>query len=67
MVSCFSGTLIGLDIIIRFSDITLFALGIPNMLGLLLLSNQVAHSLEKYWQTQVNSSIEAPSTPNLPI
>lgn len=47
----FSGTVIGLDTIIRFSDIMVFALGIPNMLGLLLLSNQVAHSLDKYWQT----------------
>ncbi|MEA5464798.1 alanine/glycine:cation symporter family protein [Leptothoe sp. PORK10 BA2] len=50
ILSCFGGTLISLDTVIRFSDIMLFALGIPNMLGLLLLSNQVAHSLDHYWQ-----------------
>lgn len=52
ILGCFSGTIIGLDTVIRFSDIMVFALGIPNMLGLLLLSNQVAHSLDKYWQTK---------------
>ncbi|MEM9980164.1 MAG: alanine/glycine:cation symporter family protein, partial [Cyanobacteria bacterium P01_D01_bin.2] len=51
ILGCFGGTIIGLDTVIRFSDIMIFALGIPNMLGLLLLSNQVAHSLDKYWQT----------------
>ena len=51
ILSCFGGTIIGLDTIIRFSDIMVFALGIPNMLGLLLLSNHVSHSLDKYWQT----------------
>ncbi|MEM9266748.1 MAG: alanine/glycine:cation symporter family protein, partial [Cyanobacteria bacterium P01_F01_bin.13] len=48
----FGGTVIGLDTVIRFSDIMVFALGIPNMLGLLLLSNQVADSLNKYWQVE---------------
>ena len=52
IVGCFSGTIISLDTVIRFSDIMVFALGIPNMLGLLLLSNQVAHSLDKYWKTK---------------
>ncbi|MEM7797181.1 MAG: alanine/glycine:cation symporter family protein [Cyanobacteria bacterium P01_C01_bin.118] len=51
IISCFGGTIMGLGTIIRFSDIMVFALGIPNMLGLLLLSNQVAHSLDKYWKT----------------
>ena len=50
ILSCFAGTAVGLDTVIRFSDIMVFALGIPNMLGLLLLSNQVAHSLDKYWR-----------------
>ncbi|MGD1953309.1 MAG: alanine:cation symporter family protein, partial [Leptolyngbyaceae cyanobacterium] len=50
IVCSFAGTVVGLDTVIRFSDIMVFALGIPNMLGLLLLSNQVARSLDKYWQ-----------------
>ncbi|NEP62871.1 MAG: alanine:cation symporter family protein, partial [Symploca sp. SIO2G7] len=52
ILGCFGGTVIGLDTVIRFSDVMVFALGIPNMLGLLLLSNQVAASLDKYWQTK---------------
>ncbi|MEM9807986.1 MAG: amino acid carrier protein [Cyanobacteria bacterium P01_D01_bin.56] len=64
ILSCFSGTIIHLDTVIRFSDVMVFALGIPNMLGLLLLSNQVAYSLEKYWQTQVKSSVQSTSEPN---
>ncbi|MEM8611931.1 MAG: alanine/glycine:cation symporter family protein [Cyanobacteria bacterium P01_H01_bin.105] len=59
ILGSFAGTIIGLDTVIRFSDITVFALGIPNMLGLLLLSNQVAQNLEKYWQTE-----QKPAQPN---
>lgn len=48
----FTGTIISLDTIVRFSDTMTFTLGIPNMIGLLLLSSQVARSLDDYWQTQ---------------
>ena len=58
ILGCFGGTIVGLDTVIRFSDIMVFALGIPNMLGLLLLSNQVAHSLEKYWRTTQQPNLE---------
>ncbi len=57
IVASFGGTVIGLDTVIRFSDIMVFALGIPNMLGLLLLSNQVAYSLAKYWQVDHSPAI----------
>ncbi|NEQ52198.1 MAG: alanine:cation symporter family protein [Leptolyngbya sp. SIO3F4] len=59
VLGCFGGTIISLDTIIRFSDIMVFALGIPNMLGLLLLSNQVAHQLDKYWQTTQSTTVQA--------
>ncbi|NEZ66113.1 alanine:cation symporter family protein [Leptolyngbyaceae cyanobacterium CCMR0082] len=60
ILGSFCGTIIGLDTVIRFSDIMVFALGIPNMLGLLLLSNQVARSLDKYWHTE--HSFQSPPT-----
>lgn len=52
ILGSFGGTIISLDTVIRFSDIMIFALGIPNMIGLLLLSNQVAQSLNTYWQAE---------------
>ncbi|ESA34012.1 amino acid carrier protein [Leptolyngbya sp. Heron Island J] len=62
ILGSFGGTVIGLETVIRFSDIMVFALGIPNMLGLLLLSNQVARSLEKYWQVKPQPvSLQSPS------
>ncbi|MGD1855749.1 MAG: alanine/glycine:cation symporter family protein [Leptolyngbyaceae cyanobacterium] len=63
ILGCFGGTIIGLETVIRFSDVMLFALGIPNMLGLLLLSNQVAHSLDAYWQTKQTLAIQTDSAP----
>lgn len=62
ILGSFGGTVIALDTVIRFSDIMVFALGIPNMLGLLLLSNQVARSLEKYWQTEYPSNSPLPTS-----
>ena len=56
VLGSFAGTIISLDTVIRFSDIMVFALGIPNMIGLLLLSNQVAHSLTTYWHTAQTSA-----------
>ncbi|MBT9311410.1 alanine/glycine:cation symporter family protein [Leptothoe kymatousa] len=67
ILSCFGGTVIHLDTVIRFSDVMVFTLAIPNMLGLLLLSNQVAHSLEKYWQPPVKSAVQSTSATNPPI
>ena len=62
ILGSFGGTAIGLETVIRFSDIMVFALGIPNMLGLLLLSNQVAYSLKKYWQAKPQPiSLHSPS------
>ncbi|MEM6253032.1 MAG: amino acid carrier protein [Cyanobacteria bacterium P01_D01_bin.156] len=67
ITGCFAGTAISLNTVIRFSDILVFALGIPNMLGLLLLSNQVARNLEKYWKTQVNPASTPTAISNPPI
>jgi AGCS family alanine or glycine:cation symporter len=36
--------------VLAFSDMMLFAIALPNLLGCLLLSNQVAQALQDYWQ-----------------
>lgn len=36
--------------VLAFSDLMLFAIALPNLLGCLLLSNQVARDLGNYWQ-----------------
>jgi AGCS family alanine or glycine:cation symporter len=36
--------------VLAFSDMMLFAIALPNLLGCLLLSNQVAADLRTYWQ-----------------
>ncbi|MGF1523477.1 MAG: alanine/glycine:cation symporter family protein [Leptolyngbyaceae cyanobacterium] len=36
--------------VLAFSDMMLFAIALPNLLGCLILSNQVAESLQAYWQ-----------------
>ena len=67
ILGSFAGTVVGLDTVIRFSDIMVFALGIPNMLGLLLLSNQVAHSLDKYWQPDYGLIVWNPTESGNPM
>lgn len=51
IASTFGGTVIGLSTVVRFSDIALFAMGVPNMLGLLMLSTSVVQSLRAYLGT----------------
>ena len=45
----FLGAVIDLGAIVDFSDMMLLAMAVPNILGCLLLSNQVAKMLENYW------------------
>jgi AGCS family alanine or glycine:cation symporter len=46
----FVGTVTQPSAVLAFSDMMLFAIAIPNLLGCMLLSNQVAAALQDYWQ-----------------
>jgi AGCS family alanine or glycine:cation symporter len=46
----FLGSVTQPSAVLTFSDLMLFAIAVPNMLGCLLLSNQVARDLADYWQ-----------------
>lgn len=48
--STFVGTITQPSAVLAFSDMMLFAIAIPNLLGCMLLSNQVAAALKDYWQ-----------------
>ncbi len=50
VVATFVGTVTQPSAVLAFSDMMLFAIAIPNLLGCLLLSNQVAATLKNYWQ-----------------
>ena len=50
VAATFVGTITQPSAVLAFSDMMLFAIAIPNLLGCLLLSNQVAASLRDYWQ-----------------
>ncbi|MEM6835221.1 MAG: alanine/glycine:cation symporter family protein [Cyanobacteria bacterium P01_C01_bin.120] len=50
VAATFVGSITQPSAVLAFSDLMLFAIAIPNLLGCLLLSNQVAASLEDYWQ-----------------
>jgi len=50
VASTFVGTVTQPSAVLAFSDMMLFALAIPNLLGCMLLSNQVAVALKDYWQ-----------------
>jgi len=50
VASTFVGTVTQPSAVLAFSDMMLFAIAIPNLLGCMLLSNQVAAALKDYWQ-----------------
>ena len=50
IVCVFLGTVMNLGAVLAFSDMMLFVMSFPSMLGGLLLSGQVADSLEDYWR-----------------
>ena len=49
VASTFVGTVTQPSAVLAFSDMMLFAIAIPNLLGCMLLSNQVAAALKDYW------------------
>ena len=49
VVCVFLGTVLDLGAVLAFSDMMLFVMSFPSMLGGLLLSGQVGDSLEDYW------------------
>ncbi|MBF2035805.1 MAG: alanine:cation symporter family protein [Leptolyngbyaceae cyanobacterium T60_A2020_046] len=53
-VAYVGGTFVGAvtqpSAVLAFSDMMLFAIALPNLLGCMLLSNQVAAALRDYWQ-----------------
>ncbi len=50
LICIFIGSIVNLGAVVNFSDMMLLTLAIPNLLGCLLLSRQVSHELQKYWQ-----------------
>ncbi len=50
VAATFVGTVTQPSAVLAFSDMMLFAIAIPNLLGCMLLSNQVAAALKDYWQ-----------------
>ena len=49
LIFTFLGSVISVGNILDFSDLMIFGMMIPNMLGLFLLSNKVRHDLDSYW------------------
>ncbi|VEP16363.1 Sodium/alanine symporter AgcS [Hyella patelloides LEGE 07179] len=54
LVCGFIGTVINLDLVLEFSDISLLAMSLPNLLGCFLLSGVIARELNSY-MTRLNS------------
>jgi len=55
----FVGSVTQPSAVLAFSDMMLFAIAIPNLFGCLVLSNQVARSLEDYWQRLTSGQMPA--------
>ncbi len=57
------GAVIKLDLVIEFSDMMLLMMALPNIVGCILLSNQVAKDLKNYWlQMSLKNSLETEIT-----
>ena len=50
LVFTFMGSVISVGNVLNFSDLMIFGMMIPNMLGLFLLSNKVKRDLDVYWK-----------------
>lgn len=59
VAATFIGSVTQPNAVLAFSDIMLFAIAIPNLLGCLLLSNQVAQALQDYWQRLTSGKMRA--------
>ena len=57
VASTFVGTVTQPSAVLAFSDMMLFAIAIPNLLGCMLLSNQVAAALKDYWQRLIGGQM----------
>lgn len=51
--------------VLAFSDLMMFAIAIPNLIGCAVLSNQVARDLQDYWQRLVSGQMSAPTLKTL--
>ena len=50
LMSIFIGSVVNLGAVVDFSDMMLLATAIPNLLGCILLSDNVTQDLHRYWQ-----------------
>lgn len=56
----FVGSVTRPSAVLAFSDLMMFAIAIPNLIGCVVLSNQVARDLQTYWQRLVSGQMSAP-------
>lgn len=62
----FLGVVSSLGAILIFSDMMMFAMAFPSVLGGLLLSNTVAQETQSYWQRSGQASMKSASAPSTP-
>ncbi len=52
LVCIFIGSVVNLGAVVDFSDMMLLAMAVPNLIGCLILSEQIAKDLQNYWVTK---------------
>lgn len=62
----FVGVVTNLKSVLAFSDMMMFAMAFPNVLGGLLLSRSIAQDLRSYWQRLASSTAVASQLSNTP-
>ncbi len=54
----FLGSIVTSGKILDFSDLMIFSMAIPNLVGLYLLGGKVRRALDAYWQSYKNGEIQ---------
>ncbi len=61
LVACFMGSIISAKNVLDFGDLMILGMAIPNIFGLVLLSNKVRHSLSDYWDKYKSGEMKSNS------
>ena len=58
LIFTFLGSVISVGNILQFSDLMIFGMMVPNMIGLFLLSNKVRRDLTDYWSKLTSGELD---------
>lgn len=62
LIFTFLGSVISVGNVLDFSDLMIFGMMVPNMIGLFLLSNKVRRDLNDYWSKLTSGEMDRPKS-----